>query len=84
MRGSEKPARPVEQERASERELEAIFGWSGGRTATLYTKSANRGKLAAGGIGTLDRAETENRMSVPAPMAEVRARKPKMRIKSVS
>ena len=58
---------------ATERELEAIFGWSGGRMATLYTKSANRGRLAAGAIGKLDRAETEDRTSIPAPMAEVRA-----------
>ena len=42
---------------ATERELEAIFGWSGGRMATLYTKSANRSRLAAGAIGKLDRAE---------------------------
>ncbi len=46
---------------ATERELEAIFGWSGGRMATLYTKSANRTRLAAGAIGKLDRGETENR-----------------------
>ena len=58
---------------ATERELEAIFGWSGGRMATLYTKSANRGRLAAGAIGKLDRAGTENRTSIPAPTAEVRA-----------
>jgi integrase len=58
---------------ATERELEAIFGWSGGRMATLYTKSANRGRLAAGAIGKLDRAETENRTSIPVPSAEVRA-----------
>jgi hypothetical protein len=58
---------------ATERELEAIFGWSGGRMSTLDTKSANRGRLAAGAIGKLDRAETENRTSSPAPMAEVRA-----------
>jgi hypothetical protein len=44
--------------------------------ATLYTKSANRGRLAAGAIGKLDRAETENRTSIPAPMAEVRAGNP--------
>jgi integrase len=56
---------------ATERELEAIFGWSGGM-ATLYTRSANRSRLAAGAIGKLDRAETENRTSIPAPMAEVR------------
>jgi hypothetical protein len=47
--------------------------WSSGRMATLYTKSANRGRLAAGAIGKLDRAETENRISIPAPTAEVRA-----------
>jgi integrase len=58
---------------ATERELEAIFGWSGGRMATLYTKSANRTRLAAGAIGKLDRAETEDRTSIPAPTAEVRA-----------
>jgi integrase len=58
---------------ATERELEAIFGWSGGRMATLYTKSANRTRLAAGAIGKLDRGETENRTSIPVPTAEVRA-----------
>jgi integrase len=40
---------------ATERELEAIFGWSGGRMATHYTRSANRSRLAAGAIGKLDR-----------------------------
>ena len=29
--------------------------------ATLYTQSANRGRLAARAIGKLDRAETENK-----------------------
>jgi hypothetical protein len=33
--------------------------------ATLYIKSANRGRLAAGAIGKLDRGETENRTSIP-------------------
>jgi integrase len=41
---------------ATERELEAIFGWSGGRMATHYTRNANRDRLAAGAIGKLDRA----------------------------
>jgi integrase len=58
---------------ATERELEAIFGWSGGRMATLYTRSANRTRLAAGAIDKLDRAETGNRTSIPALTAEVRA-----------
>jgi len=61
------------ENRATERELEAIFGLSGGRMATPCTKSANRSRLAAGAIGKLDRAETENRTSIPAPSAEVRA-----------
>lgn len=59
---------------ATEQELEAILPLvRGRRMATLYTKSPNRGRLAAGAIGELDRAETENRTSIPAPMAEVRA-----------
>lgn len=65
------------------RALEAIFGWSGARMATLYTKSANRTRLAAGAIGKLDRGETENRISIPAPMAEVRE-KSKNIVKSAS
>jgi integrase len=59
---------------ATERELEAIFGWSGGRMATLYTRSANRTRLAAGAIDKLDRAETETGTAIPAPSAEVRDR----------
>jgi len=53
---------------ATERELEAIFGWSGGRMATFYTKTANRTRLAAGAIGKLDRApaETEAGTAIPA------------------
>jgi integrase len=42
---------------ATERELEAIFGWSGGRMATLYTRSANRSRLAAGALDKLDRGQ---------------------------
>jgi hypothetical protein len=41
--------------------------------ATFCAKSANRSRLAAGAIGKLDRAEAENRTSIPAPLAEVRA-----------
>jgi hypothetical protein len=46
--------------------------------ATLYTKSANRSRLVAGAIGKLDRAETENKTSVPAP--DVWAEKPKKQV----
>jgi integrase len=57
---------------ATERELEAIFGWSGGRMATMYTRSANRTKLAAGAIHKLDRPEAETGTSIPAPDLKVR------------
>jgi integrase len=36
-------------------ELEAIFGWEGGRMASLYTKSADRQTLAAGAMSKLSR-----------------------------
>ena len=36
-------------------QLEAIFGWSGGQMAALYTKSANRRKLAVDAVGKLAR-----------------------------
>jgi integrase len=36
-------------------QLEAIFGWSGGRMASLYTKSADRARLAKEAIGKLAR-----------------------------
>jgi integrase len=39
-------------------QLEAIFGWSGGRMAAHYTKSADRVRLAKEAIGKLSRNET--------------------------
>ena len=50
---------------ASEAQLEAIFGWEGGKMAALYTKTANRTKLASGAMNML--ARTENETSIPAP-----------------
>ncbi len=38
---------------ATEAELEAIFGWSGGRMASLYTKTANRRRLSVGAMHKL-------------------------------
>lgn len=38
---------------ASERELEALFGWRGGAMASLYTRSADRSKLARKAIGKM-------------------------------
>jgi len=40
-------------------ELEAIFGWSGGQMAALYTRSADRMRLAAGAITKLGRQGLE-------------------------
>jgi hypothetical protein len=33
---------------ATERQLEAVFGWTGGRVASHYTRAADRRRLAAG------------------------------------
>jgi integrase len=51
--------------------LEAIFGWEGGRMAALYTRAADRKRLAAEHMGKLARTETET--SIPAPLEKVRA-----------
>ncbi|MGY3607624.1 MULTISPECIES: tyrosine-type recombinase/integrase [unclassified Bradyrhizobium] len=44
---------------ATEAQLEAIFGWEGGKMAALYTRTANRTKLATGAMNTLERTESE-------------------------
>lgn len=36
-------------------ELEALFGWQGGQMASLYTRSADRARLAKGAISKLER-----------------------------
>ncbi|MGB8759228.1 MAG: integrase, partial [Pseudolabrys sp.] len=46
-------------------QLEALFGWTGGAMASLYTRSANRRRLSK-----LTNAE---RTSIPAPCDPVRA-----------
>lgn len=56
---------------ATEAQLEAIFGWEGGKMAALYTRTANRTKLATGAMNTLERTEPET--SIPAPQGQVRA-----------
>jgi integrase len=50
-------------------ELDALFGWEGGRMASLYTKAADRVRLGAAGAIKLDGKRT----SPPAPAEEVRA-----------
>jgi integrase len=51
-------------------QLEAIFGWSGGGMASLYTRSANREKLAKDAAPLL--AKNPNGTSIPAPKGKVR------------
>ena len=41
---------------ATESELEAIFGWTDGHMASLYTRSANRRRLSLGAMHKLDGA----------------------------
>jgi len=55
---------------ATEAELDAIFGWTGGRMSALYTKAANRAKLAAGAVGKLN--------SIPSHHLNVRAETDKL------
>ena len=50
---------------ATESELDALFGWTGGRMAAHYTKNANRAKLA--------KQAAEKLKSIPSPLAKVRA-----------
>jgi integrase len=52
-------------------ELEAIFGWQGGGMASLYTRAADRARLAKAAIGKLVRTPAEH--SIPAPDEKVRA-----------
>ena len=52
-------------------ELEAIFGWQGGGMASLYTRAADRARLAKGAITKLIRTEAGH--SIPSPDEKVRA-----------
>jgi integrase len=51
-------------------ELEAIFGWSGGGMASLYTRAADRARLAKSAMVKLDR--TPGEQSIPSPTGKVR------------
>ena len=52
-------------------ELEAIFGWSGGGMASLYTRAADRARLAKGAMSKLA-GRTPREHFIPAPMEKVR------------
>jgi len=55
-------------------ELEAIFGWRGGRMASLYTEAANRARLSKRAISKL---ANESETNSPAPNEKVRGLKRK-------
>jgi integrase len=48
-------------------ELEAIFGWQGGGMAALYTRAADRARLAKGAMRKIER-----KTSIPSPSGKVR------------
>jgi integrase len=52
-------------------ELEAVFGWTGGRMAMHYTRSADRERLGLAGSAKLA-GGTDGGQSIPAPEGKVR------------
>lgn len=72
--GSAHGVRKIAATRAAENgatvaQLEAIFGWKGGRMASLYTESADRRRLAIEAMGKL---ANSGRTSMDAPLHKVR------------
>lgn len=55
---------------ATVHELEAIFGWSGGNMAALYTKTADRKRASQRAMTMMER--TANEHSIPSPDQKVR------------
>ena len=53
-------------------ELEALFGWHGGGMASLYTRDADRRRLAQQAAGKLA-PQNKKANSIPAPGAKVQA-----------
>lgn len=51
-------------------ELESVFGWSGGRMASHYTRSADRKRLGLAASSKLSGTSDEH--SIPSPKSEVR------------
>jgi integrase len=51
-------------------QLEAIFGWEGGGMASLYTRQADRERLAREAMHKL---ANDERTSIPSPSKKVRA-----------
>jgi Phage integrase family len=53
---------------ATEAELDAIFGWTGGRMASLYTRSANRRRLAIEAMHKLGTEQEKKRPPTEAAL----------------
>ena len=51
-------------------QLEAIFGWSGGGMASLYTRQADRTRLAKEAMEELSKGKTQNIYSRPGKQSE--------------
>jgi len=60
---------PLRSPKPTVPQLEAIFGWQGGTMAALYTREADRRRLALEAMHTL---ENEPRTSIVAPKRQVR------------
>ena len=59
-------AHPSRQQWRDRRGVEEIFGWNGGRMASLYTRAADRARLAKGAMAKLDRTPGEQTIHEPA------------------
>ncbi|MEJ2376990.1 MAG: hypothetical protein P8Y71_16790 [Pseudolabrys sp.] len=55
--------------------MNAIFGWTGSKMASLYTQAADRARLAREAIGKL--VVNDLGTSIPSPDQKVRAREQK-------
>jgi hypothetical protein len=57
-------------------ELEAIFGWRGGAMASLYTREADRRRLATGAMHKLEGEQNQNSIVAPSQAARPKSEKP--------
>ena len=68
----------VAESGASEKELDALFGWDGGRMASLYTRKADRDRLAREAMEKMaQRTVAEQRAPSPGDKVRALARKTK-------
>jgi integrase len=51
---------------ATEKELDAIFGWEGGNVSRIYTEAANRKRASMRAAAMLERTPDEHSMDAPA------------------